>query len=146
MILAYRIFYRIGAPEHDIVREDGTKKILCIEDNPDECELVKVILAGYDVTCVATIAAARALLEAAKYALVIIDEHLPDGSGLMLCYELIWSGQDAPVIMVSGDPYVTSAEAEEAGAKAFISKSSQTYVEDLYRFANLFALSAKARS
>jgi CheY-like chemotaxis protein len=128
------------------VKEDQAKRVLYIEDNPDECELVRAVLTGYDVTCVGTIRAAYLLLEAAGFALVIMDEHLPDGSGLRLCRGLTKSGQDAPIILVTGDPYVTSAEALDSGAKAFLSKGSQNYVEDLYQSAEQFALSAKAKS
>lgn len=131
-------------PNTEGVREDERKKVLCVEDNPDECELIKAILNGYGVACVATIAEARALLEVAGYALVIIDEHLPDGSGMSLCDQLTKNNRDASVIMVSGDPYITSTRALGAGARAFIVKGSKTYVEDLCRFANRFAMSARS--
>jgi DNA-binding NtrC family response regulator len=135
---------KTNAPEHDSVNEE-MKRILYVEDNFDECELVKAILTDYNVTCVATVAKARPLLAAVRHALVIIDEHLPDGSGMMLCNQLTKRDADTPVIIVSGDPYVTLAEAREAGAKTFLSKSSQTYVEDLKYLTNQLALSAKAK-
>ena len=121
------------------------KRVLYIEDNADECELVKAVLTGYDVRCIATIAEARPLLASVRYVLVIIDEHLPDGSGLMLSDQWTKRDPDTPVIIVSGDPYVTLAEARGSGAKAFLSKSSQTYVEDLKYLTNQLALSAKAK-
>jgi DNA-binding response OmpR family regulator len=126
------------------VKEDEPKGVLCIEDNPDECELVRAILTDYEVTCTATIAETRPRLESGSYALLIIDEHLPDGSGMMLCNQLKKNGLDTPVIIISGDPYVTLGEALEVGAKIFLSKSSRSYVEDLKRFARKFAQLAKA--
>ena len=128
------------------MKEDQQKRVLCIEDNSDECELIQTILAGYDVTCVESIAAARPLLRRIRYVLVIIDEHLPDGSGLELCSQLTRREPGTPVIMTSGDPYITQAEAQEAGARALLGKSSQTYVEDIYRFASQCALRAAAQS
>jgi DNA-binding response OmpR family regulator len=126
------------------VKEDKTTQVLCVEDNPDEGELIKVILTGYEVTWVATIEAALTALDEASFDLVIIDEHLPDGSGLRLCDQLTRRGQSAPVIMVSGDPFITSSEVHEAGAKVFLNKNSLTYVEDLRRLTGQFSLSAKA--
>lgn len=128
------------------MKEDELNRVLCIDDNRDECELVEAILAGYEVICVGSIAAAHPLLEKSRYALVIMDEHLPDGSGLGLCSRLTRRDPDTRVIMISGDPYITAAEAQEAGAKAFLSKSSQTYVEDIYRLTFQYAIKAVAKS
>ena len=126
--------------------EDEPKRVLYIEDNPDECELVKEVLAGYDVICVTSVAAARLLLEAVSFALIIADEHLPDDSGLGFARWLVRSGRVIPVIIVSGDPYLRPAEALEAGARAFLSKGRPNYVENLYSFAKQFLLSAEANS
>ena len=65
-----------------MMKERVRSEILCVEDNDDECDLIKEILTDYEVTCVPTIANACSLLEKKTYSLVILDEHLPDGSGL----------------------------------------------------------------
>jgi|SRR4051812_33146351 CheY-like chemotaxis protein len=125
-----------------MMKEREPTEILCVEDNEDECDLIKEILADYEVTCVSTIARACALLEKRRYALVILDEHLPDGSGLRFCTRI--HANSSPVIMVSGDSFITAAEAIASGAKAFLAKSSITYIEDLRRYTIEYALSAAA--
>jgi DNA-binding response OmpR family regulator len=110
----------------------GTRsKVLCVEDNQDECDLVIEILADFEVICVPTVEEGCSMLDTTEFALVIMDEHLPDGSGLRLCGQFSRKNPTTPIIVISGDPYITTAEALAAGAKAFIAKSKPTYVEDL---------------
>ena len=110
-------------------------KVLCVEDNQDECDLIKEILSAYDVVCAPTVEEGCALLDSTKFALVVMDEHLPDGSGLELCRRHSKTNAATPVIVVSGDTYITPAEAIAAGAKAFLAKSKPTFVEELRRLA-----------
>jgi len=120
------------------------EKVLCVEDNKDECELIKEILSGYEVICVSTVSAACRHMDDAQYALIILDEHLPDGSGMQFCKKISRNNSETPVVMVSGDTYITTAEAQAAGAKCLLTKSSLTYIEDLSRVANRYAISAQA--
>lgn len=106
-------------------------KVLCVEDNRDECDLVVEILSGYEVICVSTVEEGCSMLDTTEFALVIMDEHLPDGSGLRLCGRFSRKNPSTPIIVISGDPNITTAEAITAGARAFLAKSNPTYVEDL---------------
>jgi DNA-binding response OmpR family regulator len=119
-------------------------KVLCIEDNRDECELVKEILNEYDVTCVATIREAKRLLESDRFDLAIIDEHLPDGSGMSLCRHLTAERATTQCIIVSGDTFITENEAKEAGANALLLKSMINYVEELQWLVSRYDRSAHA--
>ena len=119
-------------------------KVLCVEDNWDDCDLVKEILGEFDVTCASTINEACQLLDEWEYSLVIIDEHLPDGSGLSLCGKLSDKNADTPVLMVSGDAYLTNADVIKCGAKALLTKSKVNYVEELRLFAGHYARTAGA--
>jgi len=110
-------------------------RVLCIEDSHDECELVREILQGYEVVCVDTIASANSMLSAGQFSLVIIDEHLPDGSGMEMCRRIRRKHPGLPVIMISGDSNITTVEASAAGARDFLSKSKVSFVDDLYRAA-----------
>lgn len=119
-------------------------KVLCVEDNHDECDLVQAILEGFDVVCVPTITDARRNLRNQDFDLLLVDEHLPDGSGLSLCREMQGSGMQVPVIIISGDTFITCAEAEAAGARTFIPKSKPSYVEELQEAARQLVLGASA--
>ena len=110
-------------------------KVLCVEDNYDECDLVTAALDEFEVVCVPTIAEARAMLGQETFSLLLIDEHLPDGSGMSFCSELQRSKVDSPILIVSGDLFITCGEALKAGAVAFIPKSKPSFVDELQRLA-----------
>ena len=118
-------------PTKDVMNSGVKGRILCVEDNEDECELIRWILKGHDVMCAATIEAASRLLESNSFDLAIIDEHLPDGSGMSLCRQLTSERAATPCIIVSGDTFITMNEAKEAGARALLLKSMVNYVEEL---------------
>jgi CheY-like chemotaxis protein len=119
-------------------------KVLCVEDNKDDCDLVIEILGDYEVICVSTIAEACQQLNKTEYALIMIDEHLPDGSGLRLCQRIAPKNAKTPILMVTGHAYITNAEALRAGAKALLIKSKVDYIEELRLFAGHYARSAAA--
>ena len=120
------------------------KKLLCVEDNPDECELVKEVLSEFEVTCSDSLEEAKARLGSGSFDVVIIDEHLTDGSGMSLCKSIARTDASVPIILISGDPYVTAGEARDAGARVFLTKGTRSYIDDLRRFANILAKTATA--
>jgi len=124
--------------------DDAKGRVLCVEDNHDECELIREILKSYEVVCVETIAQGKAMLKDGHFSLVIIDEHLPDGSGMEMCRRIRQDRADLPVIMISGDSNITTVEANAAGAQDFLSKSRPSFVDDLYVAAIQNARSASA--
>ena len=126
------------------MKADVRDKVLCVEDNMDDCDLVKEILNNFEVTCVPSISEACGLLEEEEFSLVIIDEHLPDGSGLSLCGKISRKNSDTPVLIATGDAYLTNADAVRCGAKALLTKSKVDYVEELRLFAGHYARSAHA--
>jgi len=132
------------APEGVFMAVTAKARVLCVEDNHDECDLVRAILDDYEVVCVASIAEARARLSRDRFALILIDEHLPDGSGLDLCKEISKMDAHSPVIIISGDDLITCQEAIDAGAHTFLPKSKPTYVEELPQLAHQLAHSARA--
>ena len=120
------------------------RRVLCVEDNFDECELVREVLNEFDVTCVATIKQAMNLLDAETFDLAIIDEHLPDGSGMQLCGKLANAEAPTPCIMISGDTFITLNEAQDAGAKTLLAKSMGDYIESLEQSVERYARSNSA--
>ena len=131
-------------PTRDVMNNGVKGRILCVEDNEDECELIRWILKGHDVTCVATIDEAHKLLENNRFDLAIIDEHLPDGSGMSLCRQLTAEKATTPCIIVSGDTFITLNEAKDAGAQALLIKSMVNYLEELQWSVDRYDRSATA--
>ena len=66
------------------------KQIFLVEDDEGYSELIRLVLEqrGFSCNVAYTLAQARKRLAAHEADLIILDGHLPDGSGLDLCAEL----------------------------------------------------------
>ena len=66
------------------------KQIFLVEDDEEYSELVRLVLEQRGLSCKVayTLAQARKRLATQRADLIILDGHLPDGSGLDLCAEL----------------------------------------------------------
>ena len=67
--------------------------------------------AGGLVTLAHTVAAAREIIAAKFFDLVLLDNHLPDGKGSDLFVIISRRNPDAPVVMITGVPDWTEAVA-----------------------------------
>ena len=79
-------------------------RILCVEDDPDTCELLTVTLGHYglEAVCVPEVAAALSLMSREKFRLYILDGQLPGVSGLSLCQEIRSADKLTPIVIFSG--------------------------------------------
>ncbi|MFA4899775.1 MAG: CHASE3 domain-containing protein [Brevundimonas sp.] len=85
----------------------GVGRILICEDDPDAARILAEMVAqeGYDADVAATAREALTMAQAGRYALGLVDLHLPDADGVSLIRALK-AGEDTramPVIVVSGD-------------------------------------------
>lgn len=82
--------------------------ILCIEDDPDTCEVIAELLRreGYEVGVASTAKEALDALASTTFHLVISDYMLPDKSGTEMLREATASGllQDVPVMLFTAHP------------------------------------------
>lgn len=83
-------------------KSPARKIVLCVEDNQDNCELIALILPEYEVIFAHTIAEARQLFAERRFSLCLLDNWLPDGSGIELCRMIRESDRAFPVVFVSG--------------------------------------------
>ena len=104
----------------------ATAKLLLIEDDPDQQELLAETLAeqfGVGCTAVAGTRAEAEALDLAAFDLILTDYNLPDGTGMEVLLH-IRARCDTPVIMVTGennDAYATAAI--EHGAIDYVVKT-----------------------
>jgi diguanylate cyclase len=82
------------------------RKILLVEDNPDDAEFLRLSLARHngsaDVTHTSLISDAVAALENGHFYVVLLDLNLPDGRGAE-CVEKIQAADDlVPIVVLSG--------------------------------------------
>lgn len=80
------------------------KRILVVEDEPDNAHLLRLLLenSGYDVRSAETLAAARVLLaEPVPPDLVLLDLLLPEGDALEFSREVKASQPSLPIIVIT---------------------------------------------
>ena len=100
-------------------------RILCVEDDPDTCELLTLMLRhdGLEAVCVPDVAAAHSLMMKEEFRLYILDGQLPGVSGLTLCQEIRAADKVAPIVIFSGHVRESDQKAGmSAGADAYLLK------------------------
>ena len=99
--------------------------IFLLEDDATLGRGISMALAGPEraVTLAGSLAEARAALADGRFALLILDVNLPDGSGLDLLRQLRAGGECTPVILLTANDFEWDEVAGlEAGADDYITK------------------------
>lgn len=120
---------------------ETSKTILCIDDHPDTCEMVSVMLgsAGYEVTQATSVAEGLRLASQGGFDMILLDWVFEDGTGLELCQMIRAFDTDTPIIFYSGVAYQSKIkEAMKAGAQGFLIKPvpNETLIDTVSRFVN----------
>lgn len=108
-----------------------SKKILCVDDHSDTCELITTILTAHEVTSAYSMADAVKQATAEAFDLYILDYHLPDGTGLELCLMLRAFDQATPMLFATGSSSITEAQVITAGAQGLVRKCEPTFTSEL---------------
>ena len=95
--------------QHREGMHDGTRKklekICLVEDSPEIQQLIKIQLKDwFQISCVASLKEATALLESEKFDLVLLDVMLPDGNGFEYCVQLrnMLRTRELPIVFLTG--------------------------------------------
>ena len=99
--------------------------ILFVEDNLDTQEIVSMFLQieGYRVTSAHTVAEALGLVATQTFDLYLLDNRLPDESGITLCRWLRETDPHTPIIFYSAMAYEKDKQqALAAGAQGYLTK------------------------
>ncbi len=99
--------------------------ILCVEDDVDTQEMMRVMIGGwgYGFEVAGTCAAALQLIRGSKLAAVLLDNSLPDCTGITLCRQVRQFDTRLPIIFLSGSAHDDERQlALDSGANAFLSK------------------------
>lgn len=107
------------------------KRIMCVEDNQDACELISTILENYEVFNACSLADALRLSTQENADLYLLDYHLPDGTGLELALLIRNFDKNTPILFVTGSISMTEKQAVKIGAQGVVRKGTPTFVEDL---------------
>jgi PAS domain S-box-containing protein len=117
--------------------EQKTVKILLIEDNPDDAELIKRRLiksatAKFEVTAARTLGDGLSQVGSATFDLIIADLGLPDSHGLDTVTKILCEVPDIPLVVLSGfDDEAIAIKAVQSGAQDYLVKGhlESTYIE-----------------
>jgi DNA-binding response OmpR family regulator len=101
----------------------SAKRILCIEDDRDTCEMLGFLLSEYDFKFIHNPEKIFPLIEAKKFDLYILDNWLPGASGVELCRKIRALDERVPVIFTSGSSLKKDIQAAfDAGANKYLVK------------------------
>ncbi len=99
------------------------KSFLIVEDDIESCKILNIVLADYDLTVVHTLASAKPHYQARHFDIFMLDNWLPDGSGIDFCREIRTSLPDIPIIFTSAAAHEENIrEATDAGASKYLVK------------------------
>jgi DNA-binding response OmpR family regulator len=106
--------------------------ILVVEDDKDLAAIMKLSLkTKHDVFVSHTLKDARLSLGKSCIHLLLLDNNLPDGSGLDFILEVREHYPDAKIVMLSADlPHFVEKPAIAAGARGFIAKPFDLHIID----------------
>jgi DNA-binding response OmpR family regulator len=99
--------------------------VLFVDDNEDSRFIITTILelAGYEVMTAVTCAEGLRLARAEVFDLYILDNRLPDRTGIRLCRQIREFDRQAPIVFYSGaSREVDKQVALSAGAQVFLTK------------------------
>ena len=108
------------------------KRILCVEDNPDVCELIAAVLTDYEVVSSAGEEDAWGKYSSQKFSMIILDYHLTEGDGLSLCNRIREIDMQTPIAFMTGDDDLVESQVRIAGAQRLISKSSARFIDEIF--------------
>ena len=101
------------------------KRILLVEDHEDTRDFLILLLeqAGCSVLTAGTVTDALKLSRGETFDLYLLDNRLPDGTGIDLCHQLRRLHPRTPILFCSGAADASDREqALTAGAQAYLSK------------------------
>ena len=102
------------------------RRILCVDDDEDTCDLLKAMpgMADLDVVAVPDAAEALRLIAGERFDLYVLDGEMPPGfSGLTLCHRIRAVDTRTPVVIFPGHGFESHREAGMlAGADAYLVK------------------------
>jgi DNA-binding response OmpR family regulator len=121
----------ISAPHKTKTTQSGTtsmtlpnrKRILLVEDYEDSRDLAALTLAEYTPTCARNFNEGLRLARHGYFDLYILDNWLPDGSGVELCRSIRGFDPHTPILFHSAAAYAKDIQQGlQAGAQAYLVK------------------------
>ncbi|HYO63768.1 MAG TPA: response regulator [Pyrinomonadaceae bacterium] len=100
-------------------------RVLCVEDDEDTRDMLKIKLASsdFEVVVAPDVGAALRLMEREQFSLYLLDGGLRGVNGLSLCEQIRAADARTPIVIFSGHAFASDIEAGMlAGANAYLVK------------------------
>lgn len=110
--------------------ENMISKVMFIDDDQDQCDLVESVLSGqgYNIKCFTCPTDALSSLEVEQFSVIITDMCMDKMNGIDLCRIITDKYRNIPVIILTGYACLTTAlHAIDAGAKEFLTKPFELF-------------------
>ena len=99
------------------------KRVLCVEDDHDTCDVLHFVMSDYEFQAVHNIGAAVDLIADRPFDIYVLDNWLPDGSGIELCKHIRNLDATTPIVFTSAIGQRKDIDlAMEAGANRYLVK------------------------
>jgi DNA-binding response OmpR family regulator len=97
--------------------------VLCVEDDRDTCDVLRFVMHEFDFHIAHTIAGAEEMIANRPFDIYVLDNWLPDGSGVDLCSRIRQNDAQAPIIFTSAIAQRHDINlAMDAGANSYLVK------------------------
>jgi signal transduction histidine kinase len=119
---------------HDSANSDSSNRVLLIEDNPGDADLVRLRLVEtkptVDISCVKRLSEGLASLSENPPALILLDLNLPDSQGAETFRKVLEKAPGVPVVILSGqNDEALAIKALHQGVQDYLVKGAITSVE-----------------
>jgi DNA-binding response OmpR family regulator len=100
--------------------KDRKQRILYVDENRDNCDFIASDLSEYEVTCAMSAEEALRQGKSSGFDLILLDDRLPEATGIEICREIRAYDQQTPILILSGpDDKAARKKAIEAGAQDY---------------------------
>ncbi|HEX8279716.1 MAG TPA: response regulator [Segetibacter sp.] len=102
-----------------------SKNILCVEDDPDACELLQLILKdeGFNVVSCSTSQEGLHLAKQGNFSAIVLDHRLANITGVEICRRIRTYDKKTPIIFFTACAFPEERkQGLEAGANAYLVK------------------------
>jgi two-component system nitrogen regulation response regulator GlnG len=106
-------------------------KILCVEDEPETCKMLQVLLPDFEIIPAGTKLEAIQNVMKEDFSLIFMDYYLPDGTGEEACLHIRHFDQRTPILFITGSSNFTATNAVAIGAQGVLKKAQPTFIQEL---------------
>lgn len=104
------------------IRMPTKRRILCVDDHADICDLVSTVLEDFEVVAAQSKTEGLRRVQSGLFDLYLLDYSLPDGTGLELATLIRQFDDSTPILMITSPHTLTDRQVSEVAAQGLVSK------------------------